>query len=58
MAKLCMGYVTKSKAYQKPYALSQEGPGEARKPMNKWDVWHFTIAAPQAENAFDEANWT
>ena len=26
--------------------------------MNKWAVRHLSIAAPQAENAFDGANWT
>ena len=25
--------------------------------MNEWAVRHFITAAPQAENAFDEAGW-
>lgn len=29
-----------------------------RKPMNKRAMPHFTIAALQAESAFDEADWT
>jgi len=29
-----------------------------RKPMNKWAARYFTIATPQAETVFDEANRT
>ena len=29
-----------------------------RKPMNKWAVRRFTIAAPQAETVPDKASWT